>query len=74
MSDNLKAAPGDVVGETEHSTTYIGATAATFEGIASSYIYICFRTIHHIIGLNYVSLRTVSRFKAQCVYWHIINF
>jgi len=32
MSASLEAAPGDVVSETENATTYIGATAATFEG------------------------------------------
>jgi len=32
MSDILEAAPGDVVSETPHATTYAGATAVTFEG------------------------------------------
>ncbi len=32
MSASVEAAPGDVVSETEHATTYEGATAATFEG------------------------------------------
>lgn len=32
MSESLEAAPGDVVSETEHATTYQGATATTFEG------------------------------------------
>ncbi|CAN0417481.1 unnamed protein product [Pylaiella littoralis] len=31
ISDGVAAAPGDVVGETEHAITYEGATAATFE-------------------------------------------
>ena len=32
MSASLEAAPGDVVSETKHTTTYKGATASTFEG------------------------------------------
>lgn len=32
MSETLEAAPGDIVSETAHATTYAGATAATFEG------------------------------------------
>lgn len=40
MSESLEAAPGDVISETEHATTYQGATAATFEGTASVYSYI----------------------------------
>jgi len=32
MSEGVKAAPGDVVSETKHATSYRGATAATFEG------------------------------------------
>ena len=35
MSARLEAAPGDVVSETTHATTYKGATAATFEGKAT---------------------------------------
>lgn len=33
MSDSVAAAPGAVVSETEHATTYEGATAASFEGM-----------------------------------------
>lgn len=32
VSESIEAAPGNVVSETEHATTYQGATAATFEG------------------------------------------
>lgn len=35
MSESVTAAPGSVVSETEHATTYEGATAASFEGIAA---------------------------------------
>ncbi|CAN0263570.1 unnamed protein product [Scytosiphon promiscuus] len=31
MSEGVTAAPGDVVSETKHASTYTGATAATFE-------------------------------------------
>ena len=33
VSDKLEAAPGEVVSETEHASTYRGATAISFEGI-----------------------------------------
>lgn len=32
VSEALDAAPGEVVSETTHATTYMGATAETFEG------------------------------------------
>lgn len=32
MSEGVKAAPGDIISETKHATSYNGATAATFEG------------------------------------------
>ena len=32
MSETLEAAPGEVISETSHATTYKGATAATLEG------------------------------------------
>lgn len=41
MSASVEAAPGDVVSETEHATTYQGATAATFEGENAAKIGIC---------------------------------
>ncbi|CAM9640288.1 unnamed protein product [Scytosiphon promiscuus] len=31
MSEGVEAAPGDIVSETKHASTYAGATAATFE-------------------------------------------
>lgn len=32
MSESLDDAPGEVFSETEHATTYTGATAISFEG------------------------------------------
>ena len=32
VSETLEAAPGEVISETSHATTYKGATAATLEG------------------------------------------
>lgn len=32
MSESLEDAPGEVFSETEHATTYNGATAISFEG------------------------------------------
>lgn len=35
MSEGVEAAPGDIVSETKHASTYRGATASTFEGLGA---------------------------------------
>ncbi len=53
MSATLEAAPGDVVSETLRSTTYKGATAATFEGEADYKLSLeADASIHHITGIE----------------------